>query len=421
MNSFLLEAEELDATDVLAQFRDRFFLPLHDGKPAIYFTGNSLGLMPKTVEKMVNEELEDWKEFGVRGHHESRRPWFSYHTELRSYLAAIAGALPSEVVAMNSLTVNLHLMLASFYRPSPTRNKVVIAGQEFPSDRYAIASAIRLHGFDPNQALVEVMPEPGSATITHEQIRTAIEANADSVALVLFSGVHYYSGQYFDIARITAMAHDVGAIAGFDLAHAFGNVNLRLHDWGPDFAVWCSYKYLNSGPGGVGGAFVHERHANNPNLPRLAGWWGNEESTRFEMRHAFQPALGADGWQLSNAPILSMAAQLASLQIFAEARMERIGEKRTALTAFAERVINSAIGKRTDVRIITPASPLERGAQLSLQIDVGGRDVFDALTARGVVVDWRVPDVIRLAPVPLYNSYCDVARFGSILEEILGN
>lgn len=415
----MLDAEELDATDVLAPFRDRFCLPLHAGKPALYFTGNSLGLMPKSVDRYVQEELQDWRDLGVEGHMHSRRPWFSYHRQLQQHLSLIAGALPHEVVAMNSLTVNLHLMMSSFYRPTTSRNKVLIIGQEFPSDRYAVASQIEWHGYSVANTMIEVMPAEGSHLITAEQIQSAIQLHADSLALVMISGVHYFSGQYFDIATITQQAHEVGAMMGVDLAHAFGNVNLDLHNWGPDFAVWCSYKYLNSGPGGVGGAFVHERHANNPELVRLAGWWGNDEATRFQMKHAFEPTIGADGWQLSNAPILSMAAQLASLEIFSEARMERIGSKRDCLTKFAQRAIEFAIGDRTDARIITPTDPSKRGAQLSIQFDSNGKAVFDELSSKGVVVDWRVPNVIRMAPAPLYNTYCEVAQFGTLLKEIL--
>lgn len=419
MTKFVSEAEELDAGDVLASFRDLFHFPKHNGLPVLYFTGNSLGLMPKGAVKLVNEELDDWSSLGVDGHMQSRRPWFSYHRQLQQPLAHIAGALPHEVVAMNSLTVNLHLMMASFYRPTSKRFKIMILGQDFPSDRYAVASQIHMHGFDPMQSLIELGPSPGTHEISDDQIAQAIEQHADSLAMVMISGVHYYTGQYFNIPFITECAHRVGATVGFDLAHAFGNVNLKLHEWGPDFAVWCSYKYLNSGPGGVGGAFVHDRHRHSVDLPRMAGWWGNDESTRFQMQHDFEPSNGADGWQLSNAPVLSMAAQLASLQVFEDARMDRIGEKRDALTGFAERVIHAAIGMRTDVRIITPSNPQRRGAQLSIQFDQGGREVFDALTAAGIVVDWRVPNVIRMAPAPLYNTFCDVARFGQKLKELL--
>lgn len=412
--------EELDATDVLAGFRTRFYIPERQGKPVLYFTGNSLGLMPQSVEAVIQEELEDWKSLGVDGHMHSRRPWFSYHRQFQTLLAPIVGALPYEVVAMNSLTVNLHLMLASFYRPTRQRYKVIIAGHEFPSDRYAVASAMQLHGINPREALVELVPTEGYPTLSTEHIENAILAEGDALALVMFSGVHYYTGQFFDIPAITRAAHAVGAFAGFDLAHAAGNVNLDLHDWGPDFAVWCSYKYLNSGPGGVGGAFVHDRHAHKTNLPRLAGWWGNDEATRFQMAHDFVPAVGADGWQLSNAPILTMAAHLASLRIFNEARMDRIGEKRDRLTAFAEQVVLEAIGERKDVEIITPSDPRQRGSQLSIRFASDGKAIFNALHERGVIADWRHPDVIRIAPVPLYNTFEDVARFGQILKELLG-
>ncbi len=420
MVDFHHEAEELDASDVLAPFRDRFHIPLHQGKQSIYFAGNSLGLMPKKAEQMVLEEMDDWRQLGVLGHMASRRPWFSYHRLFRDHLAHITGALPTEVVAMNSLTANLHLMMVSFYRPTPTRFKVMIVGHEFPSDRYAVASQIRFHGYDPAGSLLELYPYEGSSTIDDDQIEQAIRDHADTLALVVFSGVHYYTGQYFDLQAITRLAHDAGACVGFDLAHAIGNVNLKLHEWGPDFAVWCSYKYLNSGPGGVGGAFVHERHANNPDLPRFAGWWGNDESTRFQMPHQFEHTYGADGWQLSNAPVLSMAAHLAALEVFSDARMDRIGDKRDSLTAFAERVIRDVISDHPQVQIITPSEPTRRGAQLSLSFSHGGREVFDAISRSGVVADWRTPSVIRIAPAPLYNTYSEVATFGQLLREALG-
>jgi kynureninase len=420
MPDFHTRALAYDNTDPLARFRAEFEFPTRNGKPLIYLTGNSLGLLPKGAPAMVLEEFDDWRNLGVEGHLHSRRPWFSYHQQSREHLALLCGAKPLEVVAMNSLTVNLHLMMVSFYRPTSTRYKVIIAGQEFPSDRYAVASQIKLHGFDPAQAMIELVPSPGADVLSPEQIAEAIEAHADTLALVMLSGVHYYTGQFFDLAAITRQAHAAGAEVGFDLAHAIGNVNLALHEWGPDFAVWCSYKYLNSGPGGVGGAFVHERHANCTDLPRLAGWWGNNEGTRFQMAHDFEPTSGADGWQLSNAPVLSMAAQLASLQVFTAAGMENIGRKRDLLTAFAEEVINDAIAGHPGARIITPSDPSQRGAQLSVLFESGGRDVFDKLTAAGVVVDWRTPSVIRLAPAPLYNSFADVAQFGEHLKEALG-
>jgi len=419
LQDLLSRAGELDAQDPLASFRSRFSFPVKNGKTVLYFTGNSLGLQPNTAQAYVDAELEDWRTWGVDGHMESRNPWFSYHRMFKEPLAAVMGAQPHEVVAMNTLTVNLHLMMVSFYRPTATRYKIMIAGHEFPSDRYAVESQIRLHGHDVEQAMIELEPAPGTHELTDEQISAAIAEHGDSLALVLFSGVHYYTGQFFNLKRIAQEAHAVGANVGFDLAHAAGNVEVNLHDSGADFAVWCSYKYLNSGPGGVGGAFIHERHANDPSLIRLAGWWGNEESTRFQMAHAFEPTYGADGWQLSNAQILPMAAHKASLDIFMEAGMDRISAKRDALTGYAEEIITAVIGDRTDIRIITPTEKHRRGAQLSLQFDKNGRAIFDALTARGIVVDWRTPDVIRFAPAPLYNSFADVAVFGHHLSEIL--
>lgn len=412
-------AAALDAADPLAAFRERFIFPETSAERVVYFTGNSLGLQPSTTAAYVQQELDDWARLAVDGHLSARQPWWSYHHQFKEPLAMIVGAKPQEVVAMNTLTVNLHLMLASFYKPTPERYKVLMVGHEFPSDRYAVASQLQWHGFDPHEALLEVEPAPGSFEITDDHIVSAIETHADSLALVMISAVHYYSGQLFPLELVTRTAHAVGAVVGFDLAHAAGNIQPRLHEVGADFAVWCSYKYLNSGPGGVGGAFVHERHAHRTDLVRLAGWWGNDESTRFQMQHDFVPTPGADGWQLSNAQILPMAAHKASLDLFMEAGMDRISAKRDQLTGFAWDVITQVIAGRTDVRIITPADPSRRGAQLSIQFDHNGRAVFEALTRNGVVVDWRVPNVIRMAPAPLYNSYADVALFGKFLAEAL--
>lgn len=414
-----LQADLLDAADPLHAFRERFFVPQMNGRPVLYFTGNSLGLQPISTYDAVTAELEDWKTLAVEGHHHSRHPWLSYHRMFQEPLAHVVGAKPHEVVAMNTLTVNLHLMLVSFYRPTPQRRKVMIVGNEFPSDRYAVASQIRWHGYDPNEALIELEPAPGTHEISDEQIQLAITEHADQLALVMFSAVHYYTGQFFNLPMIVQAAHAAGALVGFDLAHAAGNVETRLHDSGADFAVWCSYKYLNSGPGAVGGAFVHERHAQRPDLQRLAGWWGNDESTRFQMPHDFIPTYGADGWQLSNAQILPMAAHKASLDIFVEAGMDRISAKRDALTGFLWTVIHDVIGTRNDVRVITPADVHRRGAQLSVEFDRHGRAIFDALQQRGVVVDWRVPNVIRIAPAPLYTSFSDVAALGRHLAEVL--
>jgi kynureninase len=417
--SIIDKARELDASDPLARFRDDFHFPLFEGEPILYFTGNSLGLQPKRTQQIVDEELEDWRTLGVEGHMRARRPWFSYHQLFKEPLSAIVGAKPHEVVAMNGLTVNAHLMMVSFYRPTPQRNKILIVGYEFPSDRYAVESQIRFHGYDPNACMVEIHPAEGTDEITDDQITSTIRSLGDSLALVHFSGVHYYTGQFFDMAMIAREAHAVGAFAGFDLAHAVGNVELKLHDWDADYAVWCSYKYLNSGPGGVGGAFVHERFADDAALPRFARWWGNDEATRFTMPHAFEHSFGADGWQLSNAPVMNMAAHKASLDIFMQAGMDRIAAKRDKLTGFTESILNDIIQHHDGIRLLTPSDPARRGAQLSIHFDAHGRIIFDALTKRGVVVDWRNPSVIRMAPAPLYNSFTDVARFGVYLEEIL--
>jgi len=414
-------AHGMDAADDLASFRQRFHFPLHDGRPVLYFCGNSLGLQPVSTKDAVLAELDDWKTYGVEGHFHARHPWFSYHRMFREPLAALVGARPHEVVAMNTLTVNLHLMMVSFYRPTASRYKIIMSGSEFPSDRYAVESQIRLHGFDPEQAMIEIQPEPGASWLKTEQIVSAIREHGDTAALVLFSGVHFYSGQFFDLGAIAAAAHEAGAKVGFDLAHAVGNVELALHDWNADFAVWCSYKYLNSGPGGVGGVFVHERHAADRELQRLAGWWGNEESTRFAMEHGFVPTYGADGWQLSNAQILAMAAHKASLDIFMEAGMQRLAAKRTGLTNLLERVVDDVASTSSGMHIITPRDASQRGAQLSILFDNHGRAIFEALVARGVVVDWRTPNVIRVAPVPLYNSYSDVMAFGDILRDVVAS
>ena len=412
-------AARLDEHDVLASFRSHFHFPQHDGKDTKYFCGNSLGLQPKKASQYVAEELEDWRTLGVAGHFSSRRPWFSYHRWFAEPLAMLVGAKTHEVVATNTLTVNLHLMMTSFYRPTEERYRIIMAGNEFPSDRYAVESQVRLHGFDPTESMIEIQPLTGADSLSTQQIVDAVNEHGSSVALVLFSGVHFFSGQRFDMAEIAKAAHNVGAMVGFDLAHAIGNVELSLHDWDVDFAVWCSYKYLNGGPGAVGGLFVHERYADNADLPRLAGWWGNNETTRFAMEHQFEPTFGADGWQLSNAQVLQMAVLRASLETFMEAGLDRIAAKRDELTGFAEQVISNAIGTRSWIRIITPATRSDRGAQLSILFERNGKEVYEALIARGIVVDWRTPNVIRLAPAPLYTSFADVAFLGSTLAEIL--
>lgn len=411
-------ARAMDETDVLAGFRSRFHVPSLGEQSVRYFCGNSLGLEPLSAREAIIAELDDWARLGVDGHFHARHPWFSYHKMFAEPLARLVGAHPHEVVCMNTLTVNLHLMMTSFYRPAGHRTKILIAGHEFPSDRYAVESQVRLHGLDPRACIIEVQPRPGETTLTTQQIIEAINYHADTTALVMFSGVHFFTGQRFDMGAIASAAKSVGANVGFDLAHAIGNVELHLHDWGADFAVWCSYKYLNSGPGAVAGAFVHERHANRPDLVRLAGWWGNDEATRFAMEHGFNPTFGADGWQLSNAQILPMAVHKASLDIFMEAGLEALWRKRDALTAFLERMIDDVSARYPLVRIITPRDPAQRGAQLSVAFVEHGRNVFEALYARGVIVDWRVPNAIRVAPVPLYSTFDDVYAFGCAFDDV---
>lgn len=410
----------MDASDTLKNFRDEFSFPQHDSTDVVYMCGNSLGLQPARTQEYMIRELEDWRNLGVEGHFHARNPWYSYHRWYSEPLARLVGAHPHEVVAMNTLTVNLHLAMVSFYRPRGSRRKIVIAGHEFPSDRYAVESQIRSHGFNPDLDLIEIQPAAGRATLTTEQICAVITEHGDTLALVLLSGVHFYTGQRFDMNAVAACARSVGAQVGLDLAHAIGNVELQLHSWGIDFAVWCSYKYLNAGPGSVGGMFVHEAYAQRSDLPRFAGWWGNDESTRFMMDHAFVPSFGADGWQLSNAQVMNMVALRASLELFEQATFTAICAKRDALTGFLADVLRDVIAHRPWVHIITPEDPLQRGAQISVRFDHNGRSVFDALIARGIVVDWRTPDVIRIAPAPMYVRFSDVVRVGEALEEILG-
>lgn len=411
-------AQKLDKEDELNSYRNQFYIPQINGKEAIYFTGNSLGLQPKATKRFIEEELEDWQKMGVEGHfHAKHRPWFHYHKFSKEYLAELVGASPLEVVSMNNLTSNLHLMMVSFYRPTKSRFKIIMEAGAFPSDQYAVESQVRFHGFDPKEAIVEIAPRATEEYLLQKDIENEIEEHGDSVALVLFSGVQYYTGQYFDIAGITSTAHKVGALAGFDLAHAVGNVRLELHNSGADFAVWCSYKYLNSGPGGVSGVFVHERHARNKDLPRFAGWWGYDEKERFKMEKGFVPMPGADGWQLSNVNVISSAAHLASLEIFHSIGMEKLLQKSLKLTGYLEFLINSL--QNQDVKIITPKSETSRGCQLSIIVKNNGKGVFDMLTQNGVVADWREPEVIRVAPVPLYNNFMDVYRFYEILKTSL--
>ena len=412
-------ARALDRQDPLKSFRKLFHIPKINGKPSIYFTGNSLGLQPRSAKKFVQEELDDWASFGVEGHVHSRRPWVYYQKFSKKALSELVGAKPSEVVAMNQLTVNLHLMMVSFFRPTKERFKIIAEAGAFSSDQYAFESQLKLHGLNPAEALVEIKAREGETAIRTSDILDTIKQHGESVALVLFGGVQYYSGQFFDLAAITKAGHAVGAFVGFDLAHAIGNVLLNLHDDDVDFAVWCSYKYLNSGPGGIAGAFVHERHAKNFSIPRFSGWWGHNEEERFEMRKGFKPLEGVDGWQLSNHPILLSAAHLASLEIFQKAKMKKLRAKSELLTAFLEFLLYQIDSSGEYFKILTPSAKEERGCQLSIFVRSEGKNIFKALTKAGVIADWREPGVIRIAPVPLYNTFEEVFRFSEIFAKAI--
>ena len=436
--------EVMDDRDPLRDFRERFHFPkAMDGNSSIYFTGNSLGLMPRAARGYVEQELNDWQTLGVGAHIHAKNPWLSYHELLTGQMAAIIGAKPIETVVMNTLTVNLHFLLVSFYRPTTKRYKIVIEKGAFPSDQYAVKSQIKFHASEsapgagatgtfagvPNvgvqppataggsDALIELTPRDGESTLRTEDIIETIEREGDAIALVMLGGVNYYTGQAFEMKAITEAGHRVGAIVGFDLAHAAGNIDLKMHDWDVDFAAWCSYKYLNGGPGAVGGAFIHERHATNFDLPRFTGWWGHDKASRFLMGPEFQPIPGAEGWQVSNPAILQMAAMRASLDIFEEAGMTALVEKSRKLTGYLEFLIDEIADER--VSIITPRDPLQRGCQLSISVRKGGQALYEQLVAKGVAVDWREPSVIRAAPAPLYNSFADVCRFAEILRNCL--
>lgn len=411
-------ADEMDTRDFLRKFRENFFIPKNaSGEEVLYFTGNSLGLQPKTVKGFIEQELKDWETLGVEGHFHAKNPWMPYHELLTEQMAEIVGAKPLEVVVMNSLTVNLHLLMVSFYRPAGKRNKIVIEKGAFPSDQYAVKSQIRFHGFDPQNALIELAPRENENCLRTEDIVRTISENGDEIALIMLGGVNYYTGQAFDFEAITEAGHAAGAVVGFDLAHAAGNLWLKLHDWKADFAAWCSYKYLNAGPGGIAGIFVHERHAENFDLPRLAGWWGHDKKTRFLMGDEFKPISGAEGWQLSNPPIFQMAALRASLEIFHEAGMKKLRGKSIELTNYLEFLLDDIKDER--IEIITPRNPAERGCQLSIRVKNSDKSLFEAISAKSVVADWREPDVIRVAPVPLYNSFRDVWKFSEVLKTCL--
>ena len=411
-------AKQLDKEDKLASYRDQFHIPKDkNGNDWLYFTGNSLGLQPKSTQKYIQQELDDWAKFGVEGHFEAKNPWLNYHELLTDKMAKIVGAKPIEVVVMNTLTVNLHLLMASFYQPTKTKYKIVIESDAFPSDRYAVQSQLKFHGFDEEDGIIEWKPNEEEETLNIEDLESILEFEGDEIALLLIGGVNYYTGQYLDLKRIAEIGHAKNCFVGIDLAHGAGNIQPDLHNSGVDFAAWCSYKYLNSGPGSLSGIFVHENHAKNKNLPRFAGWWNHNKKTRFNMRQPFDVLEGAEGWQLSNPPILSMAAVKASLDLFDEVGMDDLREKSEKLTGYFEFLINE-IGS-DELKIITPSNPKERGCQLSIQVKNADKRLHKKLTENNIITDWREPDVIRCAPVPLYNSFEDVFKMVSILKEIL--
>ena len=408
-------ALETDKNDPLKHFRNQFLFPQHNDKPTIYLCGNSLGLQPINARTAMEEEFQQWETKGVEGWFQGKRPWLPYHEYLTPTLAEVVGANPEEITVMNTLTVNLHFMMVSFYRPTTKRFKIIMEGGAFPSDQYAVETQVKFHGFDPQEAIIEIEPREGEHLLRTEDILSVIEENGSETALVLFGGINYYTGQFYDLAAIANAGHQSGALVGYDLAHAAGNVPLQLHDWGVDFAVWCSYKYMNAGPGGPGGVFVHERHANNPDLPRFAGWWGYEEKKRFLMKKGFVPNRGAAGWQISTATVFNFAIHRAGLEYFAKAGMTALRKKSIKLTGYLEFLINDLNRKGKQFQIITPVDPTARGCQLSILTGTNGKELFDYLAAHGVICDWREPNVIRVAPVPLYNSFEDVFLFVKLL------
>jgi len=411
-------AQQLDEQDALKKYREKFYFPQHNGKEVVYFTGNSLGLQPKTTQAYIQQELDDWARYGVEGHFLAKNPWMPYHEFLTEKMAKIVGAINSEVVMMNQLTVNLHLLMVSFYRPTKQRYKIICEAKAFPSDQYALQSQVKFHGFDPKEAIIEITPRDGEYHIRHEDIYTAIENNKDSLALVMIGGVNYFSGQVFDLKTITEAGHKAGAIVGFDLAHGAGNIHLELHNWNVDFACWCSYKYLNSGPGSVAGAFVHQKHHKNTSLPQFAGWWGTSKESRFLMKPEFEPIESAERWQLSNAPVFAMAACRASLAIFDEAGMDKLILKSQQLSSYLEFVVQEVNKEKGNcLEIITPKE--HRGCQISIIAHGYGKKLYHDLIENGVIPDWREPNVVRCAPVPLYNSFEDIYRFGLALKDLL--
>ncbi len=407
-----------DQNDMLKSYRNQFHMPKDaHGNELIYMTGNSLGLQPKSTKSYINQELEDWANLGVEGHTHGKTPWLAYHEFLTESMAKVVGAKPIEVIVMNTLTANLHFMMVSFYKPTKTRYKILIESDAFPSDKYAVESQLRHHGFDDKEGLILWKPRKGEELLNYDDLETILKEQGDTIALIMIGGVNYYTGQFFDLKRITELGHKHGCNVGFDCAHGAGNVALNLHDSGADFAVWCTYKYLNSGPGSLAGCFVHERHAHNKDLNRFTGWWSHNKETRFNMRDDFDQLPGAEGWQLSNPPILSMAAIKASLDMFHEVGIENLVKKSKKLTGYFEFLINQ-LGKET-ISIITPSNPKERGCQLSIQVKNADKSLHNKLTESGVISDWREPDVIRCAPVPLYNSFEDVYKLVEKLKKIL--
>ena len=410
-------AQQLDAKDPLAKYRNEFIFPQINNKDAIYFTGNSLGLQPRSAQNYVNEIMSDWGNLAVEGHFQAGKPWWDYHERFADQLSKVVGAKPKEVTVMNTLTVNLHLMMVSFYRPTKKRYKIICEEKAFPSDQYMISSQVRFHGFDPEDAIVELKKRDGEHNFRTEDILAKIEEVGEECALVLIGGVNYYTGQVFDMKTITEAGHKVGAFVGWDLAHAAGNIKLELHDWDVDFAAWCSYKYMNSGPGSASGCFVNEKYHNQKDIPRFEGWWGHNKDRRFLMEPEFQPEDGANAWQISNAPVLALAPYLASLQMFDEVGMDALIEKRNKIVAYLEFILHE-IDKEVDstFEVITPANQEERGTQLSVFLHGEGKELFNYLMQNGVIPDWREPNVIRLAPAPFYCSYEDMYEFGQILK-----
>ncbi|WP_298498641.1 kynureninase [uncultured Algibacter sp.] len=411
-------ALQQDQNDELKTYRDQFHIPKNkEGNPWIYMTGNSLGLQPKQTKSYVNQELEDWANLGVEGHFEAKNPWLAYHEFLTKSMAKVVGAKPIEVIVMNTLTANLHFMMVSFYKPTKTRYKILIESDAFPSDKYAVESQLRHHGYDDKAGLILWKPRKGEELLNYNDLENILKKHGHEIALIMIGGVNYYTGQYFDLKRIATLGHKYGCNVGFDCAHGAGNVNLNLHESGADFAVWCTYKYLNSGPGSLAGCFVHERHAHKKDLNRFTGWWSHNKQTRFNMRDEFDQLPGAEGWQLSNPPILSMAAIKASLDMFHEVGMEKLTNKSKKLTGYFEYLLKQ-LGEDV-IKIITPSNPEERGCQLSIQVKNADKTLHNKLTKAGIISDWREPDVIRCAPVPLYNSFEDVYRLVKKLKSIL--